>query len=123
MSWSRYLPKRNFTSFFQNDAVELDFYAVPFLCVAGHDGAGGWFVAPKEGFSFHKNDPLYYLSADKKLFAIKDSAAFLQGGYRWRDELTPSDLAEIFPSKAEAEKKYELHNERELAAQLGMEGL
>ena len=109
--------KEAFHFFFDDDVPNLNFYAVPELCIIGYDSTGGYFATTAEDFSFQDNSPLFYVSAENRVYSIKgESSQLLTGQYHWRENLEPSDDVKIYPSKLMAEKEFDIHDADEINA-------
>lgn len=105
-----------FHFFFEDDAAP-EIYAAPWMCIVGHDGAGGLFATPADDFTFERGETLYYVSPRRALYEIALSpAAIAAGDASWRTRLAPSNAARIFASRAEAEAEFEIRD----AADFGM---
>ena len=107
--------KQDFHFFFDKDDIHLDLYAVPCLSIIGYDSTGGYFATTEYDFSFQEDFPLFYISAERKLYSIEgNSTQFLTGAYAWKEKLKPSDAVKIFTSKQMAQKEFTIHDISEL---------
>ena len=103
--------QEDFHFFFEGDTVRPEFYTVPAVVLLGRDSAGGWFASVGEEGAFQDNVPLFYLSAERKAYAVTgESRQFLTGNFRWRETLRPTDAVRVYASRQEAEREYRIHN-------------
>lgn len=90
----------------------FDFYTVPHVEVFASDGEGGYLVSQGNGFSFDSEDPIYYISKEKRCYLVAKSGTNLLGKKTlWKHSLIPADKTiEIFATQEDAEKKYDIHD-------------
>lgn len=104
----RFVRECDFHFWFDDEDPAVDIYTVPMVEVGGFDSHGGLF-AGMDDFTIGRGEPMYYIDAYGKCFLItEDSGEFLSLGQSWRQHMTPSDAIEVFSSKAEARRKYNI---------------
>ena len=107
--------KAGFYFFYSDDPWEPDFYAVPAVLVVGHDNAGGCFATTEPDFALGKDVPLFYISPERRAYAIQARSSRLPAGeFPWKDNLLPTDAVKIFRSRAMAEREFAIHDGKEL---------
>lgn len=94
---------------FDGDSPLIDFYAVPRLDVAAIDEAGGFIASVGCSFDLQISMPLVYVSPERNCLLItEDSTSFLSIAPVWRQRLRPYDGVQLFPSRSEAAKYYNI---------------
>lgn len=98
----------DFHFWFDDEEPEVTLYAVPRIEVGGYDSEGGLFAGSID-FTLSRAKPMYYIDKDRRCHLItSDSREFLAMGRSWRERMTHTDAIEIFPTKEEARKKYNI---------------
>lgn len=106
--------ENDFHFWFGNSEPEAPVYTVPRTVLCGYDSRGGYFAALGE-LSFREPEPLYYISPEGKCFLItSDARAFREPFPGWREGMVPGGDIEVFLSREEAARKYEIRNLQEL---------
>ena len=104
----------DFHFWFSDEKPELSLYTVPRTQLCGYDSRGGYFAA-LDSLSFREAQPMYYITPELQCMHITDDARrFREPFPDWRDGMTPSDAIEVFPSRAEAQQKYDIKEIRDL---------
>lgn len=104
----------DFHFWFSDKKPELSLYTVPRAQLCGYDSRGGYFAA-LDSLSFLEAQPVYYITPELQCMHITDDARrFRELFPDWRDGLTLSDAIEVFPSRAEAQQKYDIKEIRDL---------
>ena len=110
----RFARECDFHFWFDDEFPAVNLYTVPKIQVGGYDSRGGLFACI-DSFSVHRDTPMYYISASGSCFLIApDGREFLERGMSWQKDLLPSDAIEIFSSKEEAKKKYNIRDLKDL---------
>ena len=96
---------------FDDDIVNVDFYAVPQVDIVAIDSQGGYMGTVGATTDIESDAPICYLDKNRKVFLIADSLKeFIESGKNWRNNLLPYDKIELFASKEEANKKYDFYD-------------
>ena len=96
---------------FDDDIVNVDFYAVPQIDIVAIDSQGGYMGTVGATTDIESDAPICYLDKNRKVFLIADSLKeFIESGKHWRNNLLPYDKIELFASKEEANKKYDFYD-------------
>lgn len=104
----------DFHFWFGDEKPEVSLYTVPKTVICGYDSRGGCF-ASIDSLPFHEQQPMYYISPDLQCWLITDDAReFREPFPDWREKLTLSDAIDVYPSREEAEKKYEIKELKDL---------
>lgn len=107
--------QEDFHFFFDDQDPGVELYAVPEVLVLGYDSTGGYFLTTCMDVSLGEDFPLFYLSAERVLYAVEgESSQLLTGEYRWREGLRPSDAVRVYPSREAAQKDFTIHDLNEL---------
>lgn len=109
------LLEEDFHFFFEDEDPDVRLYAVPELLILGYDSAGGYFATTRMDADFREDFPLFYLSSERKLYAVEgESRRLLTGKWNWRENLRPSGEVKLYLSREMAEKELEIHDLKEL---------
>lgn len=93
---------------FGDEMPDAKLYTVPKTEIGGYDSRGGLFLGCPD-FGFREDTPLYYLSPERECFLItSDAREFRDMGMTWHERMVPSDAIACFPSRVEAQKKYDI---------------
>lgn len=104
----------DFHFWFDDEKPEASVYTVPKTEICGYDREGGWFAA-MDHLSFQEPQPIYYISPDRKCWLITDDARkFREPFPNWKEQMIPSNAIEVFYDRAEAEKKYNIKELKDL---------
>lgn len=103
--------REDFHFFFDDQDPGVELYAVPEVLVLGYDSTGGYFLTTCMDVRLDVDFPLFYLSAERVLYAVEgESSRLLTGEYCWRDRLRPSDAVRVYPSRAKAQEDFPIHD-------------
>lgn len=93
---------------FDDDIVNVDFYAIPRVDIMATDSHGGYMGTVGEITDIESDMPICYIDKDKKVFLIADSLKeFIENSKDWKKRLKPYNKIELFASKEEANEKYD----------------
>ncbi len=98
--------------FFDDDAVLLNLYTVPYTESFAWDRHGGFFVKEMDDAA-----PVYYIDSDRRVGkAAENFSAFLENLPFWKENTMPDQGIAAFSSREEAEQVYKIYNLDELIA-------
>lgn len=109
--YERFAQEYDIHFIFSDASPTIDFYAVPRVDLAAMDSEGGFLASVGQTFDLSEPIPLIYISKTKDIYLItEDSREFLSLAPRWKENLRPYHGVQLFPSKEEAQKQFEIRD-------------
>jgi len=106
--------ENGFRFWFSDEKPEVSLYTVPKTQICGYDSRGGYFAA-LDHLSFREAQPIYYISPDLRCWLVThDARKFREPFLNWKEQMTPSDAIDVFLSREDAEKKYDIKELKDL---------
>ena len=118
--FSEYAKQTGLHFIFEGNVPEIPFYAVPYLCLFGTDGRGGFFAMkrrpdPEEMFCCAE-EPVYYIPGRRRVYYAAAGLEELTGmGRAWRNSLRVSRKIRLYPSMEAAERSRSFAEEEMLS--------
>lgn len=106
--YQRFADEYDIHFIFENAAVHLNFYTIPWIDIVATDSEGGYIGTVGEMSSLDSDAPICYIDKNRNSFlAAENFSVFLESASCWKRKLKPYDEIVFFSSKEEAQRHHE----------------